>query len=63
MALIVSRARPQLLNRRLFEEIVGDDGDLLAGSGDGDVTEAGVEQVRVDASVGVEEVDVPEFTR
>ena len=33
--------------------IVREDGRLMAGAGDRDVAKAGVEQVRVDASVGV----------
>jgi len=36
-------------------EVVGKERGLVAGAGDGDVAEAGVEQVRVDAGVGVDE--------
>ena len=35
----------------------------MAGAGDGDVAEAGVEQVRVDAGVVLAVVDVQEFTQ
>jgi hypothetical protein len=35
--------------------VVGEEGGLVAGARDGDVTETGVEQVRVDACVGIDE--------
>ena len=38
-----------------FRHVVGEERSLVAGAGDGDVAEAGVEQVRVDAGVGVDE--------
>ena len=36
-------------------EVVGKERGLVASAGDGDVAEAGVEQVRVDTGVGVDE--------
>ena len=36
-------------------EIVSEDSGLVAGAGDGDVAEAGVEQIRVDAGICVDE--------
>ena len=36
-------------------EVVGKERGLVASAGDGDVAEAGVEQVRVDAGIGVNE--------
>ena len=38
-----------------FCHVVGEERGLVTGSGDGDVAEAGVEQVRVDAGIGVNE--------
>jgi hypothetical protein len=38
-----------------FCHVVGEERGLVAGAGDGDVAKAGVEQVRVDASIGVNE--------
>ena len=38
-----------------FRHVVGEERGLVAGARDGDVAEAGVEQVRVDAGVGVDE--------
>ena len=38
-----------------FCHVVGEERGLVAGAGDGDVAEAGVEQVRVDAGIGVDE--------
>jgi len=38
-----------------FCDVVGEERGLVAGAGDGDVAEAGVEQVRVDAAIGVNE--------
>jgi hypothetical protein len=38
-----------------FCHVVGEERGLVAGAGDGDVGEAGVEQVRVDAGIGVNE--------
>jgi len=38
-----------------FCNVVGKEGGLVAGAGDRDVTEAGVEQVRVDAGISVNE--------
>ena len=35
--------------------VVGEERGLVAGAGDGDVAKAGVEQVRVDAGIGVNE--------
>jgi hypothetical protein len=35
--------------------VVGEEGGLVAGARDGDVTETGVEQVRMDAGVGIDE--------
>ena len=43
--------RPEVLPE--FSGIVGEHGRLVAGAGDGDVAEAGVEQIWVDAGVGV----------
>ena len=43
--------------------VVGEECGLVAGAGDGDVAEAGVEQVRVDAGVVLAVVDVQEFTQ
>ena len=40
---------------REFCQVVGEERGLVAGAGDGDVAEAGVEQVRVDPSVSVNE--------
>ncbi len=37
-----------------FCHVVGEERGLVAGAGEGDVAEAGVEQVRVDAGVGVD---------
>ncbi len=41
--------------RSEFGEIIGKDSGFLAGAGDGDVAEARIEQVRMDAGVGVHE--------
>ena len=41
--------------RAEFCHVVGEERGLVAGAGDGDVAEAGVEQVRVDAGIGVNE--------
>ena len=41
--------------RAEFRYVVGEERGLVAGAGDGDVGEAGVEQVRVDAGVGMNE--------
>ena len=41
--------------RAEFFHIVGEERGLVAGAGDGNVAEAGVEQVRVNAGVGVNE--------
>ena len=38
-----------------FRHIVSEERGLVAGARDGDVAEAGVEQVRVDAGIGVDE--------
>jgi len=38
-----------------FYHVVGEERGLVAGAGDGDVGEAGVEQIRVDAGIGVDE--------
>jgi hypothetical protein len=38
-----------------FCDVVGEERRLVAGTGDGDVAKAGVEQVRVDAGIGVNE--------
>ena len=38
-----------------FCHVVGEERGLVAGAGDGDVAEAGVEQVWVDAGIGVNE--------
>ena len=38
-----------------FCHVVGEERGLVAGAGDGDVAEAGVEQVRVNAGIGVDE--------
>jgi hypothetical protein len=39
--------------RAEFGHVVGEEYGLVAGAGDGDIAKAGVEQVRVDAGVGV----------
>ena len=41
--------------RTEFRHVVGEECRLVAGAGDGDVAEAGVEQIRVDARIGVNE--------
>ena len=41
--------------RTQFRHVVGEERGLVAGAGDGDVAEAGVEQIRVDAGIGVNE--------
>jgi hypothetical protein len=38
-----------------FCQVVGKECGLVAGAGDGDLAEAGVEQVRVDTGIGVNE--------
>jgi len=41
--------------RAEFAQVVGKERGFMAGAGDGDVAEAGVEQVRVDAGIGVDQ--------
>ena len=41
--------------RTEFCHVVGEERGLMAGAGDGDIAKAGVEQVRVDAGIGVDE--------
>ena len=41
--------------RAQLGHVVGEEGGLVAGARDGDVTETGVEQVRMDAGVGIDE--------
>jgi hypothetical protein len=48
-----SRHRPLIGPK--FCQVVGEERGLMAGAGDGNVAEAGVEQVRVDPSVSVNE--------
>ena len=38
-----------------FCQVVSEDRGLVAGAGDGDIAEAGIEQVRVDTGIGVNE--------
>ena len=38
-----------------FCHVVGEEHGVVAGAGDGDIGEAGVQQVRVDAGIGVDE--------
>jgi hypothetical protein len=52
-ALDRERMRTEL--RGEFRHVVGEERRLVAGARDGDVGEAGVEQVRVDAGIGVNE--------
>jgi hypothetical protein len=41
-----------------FCQVVGKECCLVAGAGDGDVAEAGVQQIRMDAGIGVNEDSV-----
>ena len=38
-----------------FDHVVGEERCIVAGAGDGDVSEAGVEQVRVNTGIGIDQ--------